>query len=392
MTTTLELPDGLTVYLSRTMPRDVWAVGCMRCHGGAAVRVSDGHEDRADARIAALLHSDEHNRRVEEALNAPRWAAQAAALGWSEAQADAVRWAQRRHLYADTEGGYYRRDPEAPATVRGRRVARARVLALIEAGFLYDDGRTVHTTADGDAALTAWWKSGAEPEGQESIHLRPLMWGEEERRRDEARAVFLAEAARTLRTPLEQMRVDHCRYEVAEVSRHHPRRYRYWTRWSLRDHLGFGRHPRPAPAAPQACPPAAVEAAPGPVQLTLWPAEAVDQQAAEPAPAGRRPHRRRRRTGAGLFPGAACVALHIAPGLLDVVPVNQYLSPLTDAERAGHQAAGAGHIGVPARPVTEPHQLAPAAGDRISPRSCRYGSISPTTAHTTTTTRKACSR
>lgn len=131
---------------------------------------------------------------TEAAADAERWAAQAAALGWSAAQAAAMLWADRGELRFDGRV-YFRADPSGPRAKRGRTVAKARVTALIEAGLLECDGREVVPTADGHAARRAWLAARPEPVEQESAHLRPLLYGQEEARQRTAAAALAAEHA-----------------------------------------------------------------------------------------------------------------------------------------------------------------------------------------------------
>ncbi|WP_335983058.1 DUF6884 domain-containing protein [Streptomyces sp. CA2R106] len=141
---------------------------------------------------AALRHDDEHARRRDELENGERRRQQAAALNWSQAQADAMLWADRDWLHFDGQV-FYKKDMSDPRAGRGRTVARARVEALVNAGFLRVTGQSVQLTRDGHDARHAWIAAG-EPAAQESRHLRPLMGGEEEARQDAERAAYLAAA------------------------------------------------------------------------------------------------------------------------------------------------------------------------------------------------------
>lgn len=189
------LPDSVSIT-SLNLRDDAYAVLCLPCGGGAAITVQTCRGDWAkeDARAAALLHAESDARRIEAYVNGEKWAEQAAALGWSAAQADAMSAADRGHLHYDG-AVYYRKDPEDPGVTRGRTVAKARVTALIRAGLLECDGRTVELTADGHAARRAWISARPEPAEQEPTALRPLIGGQEERRRAAERAAYAVEAA-----------------------------------------------------------------------------------------------------------------------------------------------------------------------------------------------------
>ncbi|MFC9233613.1 DUF6884 domain-containing protein [Streptomyces decoyicus] len=396
-----------------------WSVFCLWCGGGGApVAVAERRADHPDdarlnAQREAEFHAEQHERRRQAVMDAPRHAEQAAALQWTEAQANAMLWADRDWLHYDRAAAvYFKKDMTDPrATGRGRTVAKGRVEALITAGFLTCDGSSVTPTADGHAARRAWIAAKPEPvaKEQELRHLRPLIGGQEEMRQDAERAARIAEAAaeraerarwtepepedapaavekraaitaddadqessfpavhdpnratvepaaaaavperqpapvfeqiavsvagpgiigpgtrveyvdqsrkwrrkhesygaivaigrtcvtwkpgrggrgRTLRTPLQEMRVDWCGHEVADVDPRHPSSYRYWTGWTLAQHLEFRRGKQSADEqsarTPQEAPAHAQEAE----QLTLFAIEPENgPQGSQKAPTG----------------------------------------------------------------------------------------------------------
>ncbi|MFJ2110771.1 DUF6884 domain-containing protein [Streptomyces sp. NPDC087850] len=200
-----------------------WAVLCLVCGGGGApatVGTCRGEDAKAAAWTDAVRHADEHARRLDELRNGEHRREQGHALGWSQAQADAMLWADRSHLHFDGRS-YYRKDMTDPRAGRGRTVARARVEGLIGAGFLRMspvDGQGVELTRDGHDARRAWIAAQCDPAPREaeSAHPRPLLFGEEETRRDADRAATLARfkaeeaeiAARTARLRPETPAVD----------------------------------------------------------------------------------------------------------------------------------------------------------------------------------------
>ncbi|MFF4324753.1 hypothetical protein [Streptomyces sp. NPDC001568] len=193
------LPNSVSIT-ALNLREDAYAVLCLPCGGGGAATTVDtrrGHWARPDAWAAAQQHADRHARRREEVLNSERWHRQAAALGWSAAQADVMWWAARGHLHHD-QAGYYRMDPHDPNVRRGRAVARARVHSLIEAGFLdhdHDERGPVTPTQDGHDARRAWNHAHPEPAEQETRHLRPLLDGHEDTTRRQALAERAAHRA-----------------------------------------------------------------------------------------------------------------------------------------------------------------------------------------------------
>ncbi|MFI9041618.1 DUF6884 domain-containing protein [Streptomyces sp. NPDC053726] len=190
------LPANVSIE-SLTLRDDAYAVLCLTCGGGgapAAVETCRGPEAKGTAWTAAVQHDAEHARRREELESGELRRQQAAALGWSQAQADAMLWADMGHLHWDG-ARYFRKDMEDPRAGRGRAVAKSRVEALISAGFLqiWESDWSVIPTHDGHAARRAWRTAG-EPADTESRTLRPLMGGEEEARQDAERAAYLAAA------------------------------------------------------------------------------------------------------------------------------------------------------------------------------------------------------
>lgn len=190
------LPANVSIE-SVSLRDDAYAVLCLICGGGGApvtVETCRGEDAKAAAWSVAVGHDAEHDRRREEVANGENRREQAAALGWSQAQADAMVWADRGWLHWDG-ARYFRKDMEDPRAGRGRAVAKSRVDALISAGFLRvneSDGE-VMPTRDGHAARRAWRAAG-EPVETESRTLRPLRFGEEEARQDAERAAYLAAA------------------------------------------------------------------------------------------------------------------------------------------------------------------------------------------------------
>ncbi|MFD8633726.1 hypothetical protein [Streptomyces sp. NPDC059533] len=210
--------DGLPASVSITalnLREDAYAVLCLPCGGGGApttIETIRGPWARPDAWMVAQQHADGHDRRREEIRNDQTWRRQAAALGWSQAQADVMWWASRGHLHHD-QAGYYRMDPTDPRARRGRPVARARVLSLVDAGFLDHDGEqrtTLALTRDGRDARKAWNHALPDPAEVESRYLRPLLDGEEDTHRRrilaqhaERRAAEQAERDRHQPAPVE---------------------------------------------------------------------------------------------------------------------------------------------------------------------------------------------
>ncbi|MFF5808242.1 hypothetical protein [Streptomyces sp. NPDC012746] len=177
------LPDSVTIT-PLTLRDDAYAALCLPCGGGgqfAPIQTYRGEWARPDAYMAARLHAERHARDTEAVLNSELWHRQAESLGWSQAQADTMHWAERGHLHYDGTV-YYQMDPDDPRA-KGRTVSRARVTALITAGLLECDGRYVTPTQDGHAASRAWVAARPDPARTESAHLRPLLGGEEEARR-----------------------------------------------------------------------------------------------------------------------------------------------------------------------------------------------------------------
>ncbi|MFD8147388.1 hypothetical protein [Streptomyces sp. NPDC059708] len=195
MQTTPGLPEFVSIT-ALNLRETAYAVLCLPCGGGGApttIETRRGPWARPDAWMAAKLHADAHERAREEVVNSARWHRQAAVLGWSAAQAEVMWWASRGHLHHD-QAGYYRMDPTDPRVRRGRAVARARVLSLVDAGLLDHDGQErgpVALTQDGRDARRAWDHAGPEPVEVESRYLRPLLDGHE----DTARRAALAERA-----------------------------------------------------------------------------------------------------------------------------------------------------------------------------------------------------
>ncbi|MGW2725600.1 DUF6884 domain-containing protein [Streptomyces sp. NPDC001492] len=191
------LPESVSIE-SLTLRDDAYAVLCLPCGGGgepAAVETCRGTDAKAAAWTLAIEHEATHARRRDALVHAERRRLQAGALGWSQAQADAMVWAAMGWLHYDGKR-YLRRDLDNPHVKSGRTVARARVQALVDAGFLkiYEADWSLMLTRDGRAALDAWRAVGPEPAAQESHHLAPLTGGEEEARRDAERAERLAAA------------------------------------------------------------------------------------------------------------------------------------------------------------------------------------------------------
>lgn len=190
------LPANVSIE-SVSLRDDAYAVLCLICGGGgtpATVETCRGEDAKAAAWSVAIGHDAEHDRRREELEHGDRRRQQAAVLGWSQAQADAMVWADMGWLHFDG-ARYFRKDMQDPRAGRGRAVAKSRVDALISAGFLRvneSDGE-VTPTRDGHAARRAWRAAG-EPVETESRTLRPLMFGEEEAHQDAKRAAQLAAA------------------------------------------------------------------------------------------------------------------------------------------------------------------------------------------------------
>ncbi|MFD8146107.1 hypothetical protein [Streptomyces sp. NPDC059708] len=187
------LPPSVSIT-ALTLREDAYAVLCLPCGGGGAhtvvQTVRDGNWSRTAAYAAAQQHAQEHARRIQDALNTPTWQKQAAGLGWSTAQADAVWAASRGHLHYDGTV-FYKMDPHDPRA-RGRNVSRRRIQALTDAGYLHCDGRYVTPTQDGTDALRAWDRIRPAPAGKESTCLAPLPGGQEEARRAERERDFAA--------------------------------------------------------------------------------------------------------------------------------------------------------------------------------------------------------
>ncbi|MET8768818.1 hypothetical protein [Streptomyces sp. NPDC004658] len=124
---------------------------------------------------------------------------QAKELGWSAQHAEAVRRAAAGELVRDADGIARRITRPGRA---GARVAAGRISALEGAGFLAtvaaaDGSCRIEATADGLRALLVWDSEQPAPVAysrkQERMPLRPLLYGQEwRRRRDE----FLAEEKR----------------------------------------------------------------------------------------------------------------------------------------------------------------------------------------------------
>ncbi|WP_229868602.1 hypothetical protein, partial [Streptomyces chryseus] len=189
MQRTAGLPDTVTIT-SLSQRDDAYAVLCLPCGGGAqptTVQTCRGEEAKRDALAAALLHAEDDARRHDTSPHIGQAWQRATALQWSEAQADLMGLTQIGHLHHDPETGrFYRRDYDNPRVTRGRAVAKARVQTLMRAGFLYIyDDVEMMLTADGHAALRAWIDVRPEPvdNSAESAHLRPLIGGQEEKRR-----------------------------------------------------------------------------------------------------------------------------------------------------------------------------------------------------------------
>ncbi|PBC72379.1 hypothetical protein BX261_7252 [Streptomyces sp. 2321.6] len=230
MIQTSNLPHQITIR-SQNLRDTRWAIWCLWCGGGGApIVVAERRADHPDdARLNALreaeFHAQQHERQRQDVMDAPRRAMQADALQWTQAQADAVHWADMDWLHYDGKV-YFKKDMEDPRAGRGRTVAKARVEALIKAGFLqlWDSDWSVVPTRDGRAALRAWYAAQPEPVEKrfESTHLRPLIGGEEEARRD----AELAERLVAIEAEKERIR------QIEER---------------------FGPEPEPAPADPAEC-------------------------------------------------------------------------------------------------------------------------------------------
>ncbi|WP_327072067.1 DUF6884 domain-containing protein [Kitasatospora sp. NBC_01302] len=189
------LPDTVSVE-SLTVDLDAYGVLCLICGGGGApatVEVCRGELAKSNALVAAQFHAEQHERARRDFLTTELREQQAAALQWSQAQADVMLWADRDELHQDG-ATFYRKDMHR-GTGRGRTVAKARVEALIRAGFLHVAHGSVLLTSDGHAARRAWLSCDVEPLPREAElrELRPLIGGQEEARRDAELAAQHAE-------------------------------------------------------------------------------------------------------------------------------------------------------------------------------------------------------
>ncbi|MFE7933395.1 DUF6884 domain-containing protein [Streptomyces sp. NPDC057456] len=167
---------------------------------------------------------------------------QAKALGWSTGHAEAVRRAAAGELVRDADG-VPRRVTRAGRI--GARVAFDRLVPLEAAGYLKTapagDGATrIEATADGRRALLVWDAARPSPvertRKQERLPLRPLLGGEEARRRAE---VFAADeqARRIARDEW---------YAAAELRwAEEDREQRHWNAWARVEGVRYSWRKRP---------------------------------------------------------------------------------------------------------------------------------------------------